>query len=236
MARTYNESRESLQGEGFTFDSLEDIDDLRDIPFPLIARPIPDNLQQDLPGELPGRRRRNFDQIADNISTYLEGIIGQDIGDLEANLSALFEQELDGLGQTELLRMLVETLRIQTAFSDLLTQQSITQLTFLNDIATAVESPVAITVSGVNEIEQPDDPIPVIPNSDDQRYEVTELIIRADPNNTRDIYIGDDNVQPDRGLVLQPGESETVELDFRISTLWMASAQGDQLVQLLGWL
>lgn len=111
---------------------------------------------------------------------------------------------------------------------------SIAQLATLFDIADAVQPFQNITVSGVNAIDEANTTEPVVPQSDDEQIPTRTLFMRANEDNTDKIYIGDDEVAPQSGLVLGPGEFYAIESDLRAEEFYMASETAGQSVQLLG--
>lgn len=117
---------------------------------------------------------------------------------------------------------------------EVLARINVAQLAAMFDIADAVEPFQSITVSGVNAINDAGVPEPVVPESDQQAIPTRSLFMRADENNDNKIYIGDDEVAPNTGLVLAPGEFYVMESDLRAEELYMASDESGQTIQLLG--
>lgn len=112
----------------------------------------------------------------------------------------------------------------------LIAQAQLFALQRLNTITQFVSPPSTVTVSGTNVIDDADEPQQVIEQSVPTRL----LHIRADPENTEDIYFGDSDVEPQSGFVLRPGEARLMQIDYRNESLYMASESEDQVVQLLG--
>lgn len=128
--------------------------------------------------------------------------------------------ELDSLDNSGLLQVIARV--------------NIAQLSAMFDIASAVEPFSTITVSGVNAIQDADVPEPVVPQSDQTKIPTRTLFMRASTDNDAPIYIGDDEVEPQSGLVLYPGEFYAMESDLRADEFWMASSEEGEVIQLLG--
>lgn len=149
---------------------------------------------------------------------------GPEVGDEKLrnkrDLSNVIDVNLDKLNNAELLSVIAKS--------------NIAQLQALFDIATAVESPTAITVSGSEIITEKEQPKRVVPQSGSGEVPTRTLFIRSSTENTDKIAFGDDQVQPTGGFILAPGESITIPIDLRESDLYMASDSQDQVVNLLG--
>lgn len=117
---------------------------------------------------------------------------------------------------------------------EVIARVEIAQLATLFDISDYVEPLRNITVSGVNSIEDANEPEPVVPRSDEENVPTRILFIRADPQNTSEIAFGDDEVEPNSGFVLDNGETIFLEMDLRRQVLWMSSDTEGQSVQLMG--
>lgn len=117
---------------------------------------------------------------------------------------------------------------------EVIARVNIAQLASLFDIADSVEPFQSITVSGTNIIDQPDVAEPVVPESDEELIPTRTLFIKADENNSKRVYFGDDQVDPDSGFALERGESITLDTDLRAEELYMASEDSGQQIQLLG--
>jgi len=128
--------------------------------------------------------------------------------------------ELDTFSTNKLLQILV--------------QIEVVQLETLFNISDSVEPFNSITVSGTNAIDDANTAEPVVPKSDDEQIPTRELMIRSDPENDEQVYFGDDEVRPNSGFVLLPGEMITLETDLRAEELYMASSESGEQVQLLG--
>lgn len=143
--------------------------------------------------------------------------IGGNRGQLDLDLSF---DDLSELSDSSLLQVIARV--------------NIAQLAALFDIADAVEPFSTITVSGVNAIDDANTAQPVVPRSDTEAIPTRTLFMRADENNNDSIYIGDDEVEPQSGLILGPGEFYVAESDLRAEEFWMASETEGQEIQLLG--
>jgi len=113
-------------------------------------------------------------------------------------------------------------------------QVQILQLQSINDMADYLQPGRSITVSGTNAINSSDVPQVVVPQSDQTNIPTKVLYIESDPDNTYDIYIGDDAVAPSSGFVLGPGDSMDVKIDLRNDQLYMACVESGEQVDLLG--
>lgn len=138
-----------------------------------------------------------------------------DPGSIDIDLSNV--EELDTAGVLGIIAR-IEAAQMQTLF----------------DIANAVEPFSSVTVSGSVTIEESETAEPVVPRSDQTKVATSTLLVRADPDNTEPVYLGDDEVSPTSGYILQRGESQPIQLNFRINQLYMASAEAGQTVHLLG--
>lgn len=112
----------------------------------------------------------------------------------------------------------------------LLIQVQLSQTQRLNQILQYVSPPTTITVSGIEVLDDADEAHQIIPQSVPTR----RIYIRADPQNTAHIWIGDDQVEPQSGFQLRKGEWMSPEIDYRNVPLYATSEEDDQLVQLLG--
>lgn len=215
--------RTPLQRDGETLEELAD-------RFDNISVPIPEWLQ---PERGP---REDLERIERNrqILVSLEEQFGVDLGNILSEIENISDVDLADLSQTELLTLVVRLLSLMSRMrvADLSIQT--TQTEALLDIATSVEPSRAITVTGVNVIEDADTPEPLIPQSDKTDIPTRVLRIRADPLNDKPIAIGDDEIDPDEGWYLKPGESDQISIDFRRTQLYMASEEDGQSVRLLG--
>lgn len=237
MARTYEEQTEERaeeRREGFrsTVTSLPDSFDMERLSN--IVRAVPDSL---VPGESDRRNQVREDarnSFRNALSDLLGGQSGSTLNDVDEMLSDLNEVDLQSLSDIQVQRVMAQSMIAQTNAIRGLLEAQITSATIQDSIATAVEPPSAITISGTNEIAKSDTPQSVVPNTEDRSIPVRELMIRADEDNSAPIYFGDDDISPEDGFMLRPGESESFELDFRDSSLYMAGANEGDEIQLLG--
>ena len=91
-----------------------------------------------------------------------------------------------------------------------------------------------VTVSGVNDIQNPNNPEVVVPESDESNIPTRELMIKSSRNNNEKIWFGDSDVSPNSGFSLSPGEGTSLEVDLREQQLYMSSPEADQVIELLG--
>lgn len=181
----------------------------------------------------PGIEVRTAEELADGVEDIAKAVpeflrpessqrrVQTDVGGRRGALSVDVDlSRLDDLDQRGLLEVIARV--------------NIAQLSAMFDIADAVEPLTSITVSGVNAIDNADAEEPVVPESDDEEIPTRTLFMRASEDNTDKIYIGDDKVEPDSGLVLGPGEFYVAETDLRAEELYMASGTAGVTIQLLG--
>lgn len=128
----------------------------------------------------------------------------------------------------------LQLLGIIAQMSKVTSQLQVTQLKTLIDIANAVEPNTNITVSGTNTIDDANTTQPVVPESDNQNIPTRKLIMKASTDNNKKIYIGDDDVKPDSGFVLDAGDTREISTDLRGEELYMASEEAGQEIQLMG--
>jgi hypothetical protein len=239
MARTFEQTRKDTNArKKFSRRNRSEIkgdfEDITEKTFERLAR-VPEKGIIDR--GLGSKNERRQDQIINIRNGVDEGTI-DDIGfgltEINNNINELFEFDLDELGQTDLLRVIAEAARNIAVLEKISVDEAITVISFLNDIATAVEPASSIVVSGTQEIDNANgNPVPVIPNNDNTTVQVRKLRVRAAPGNSNELYFGDDEVDPENGFFLTPGEATTIDIDFRDSVLWMAGDDGD-FVYLLG--
>lgn len=146
----------------------------------------------------------------------------------------LFETDLDALDKKGLLKFIAESMR---ALNKQTSIQNETLLNILKNnqiISRSVEPFSTITVSGTNSIDDADTVQPVIPESDNISVPTRALFIKSDDDNTAEIAVGDDNIDPDDGFILQRGQFIFVEMDLRETVLYMSSSEAGQTVEILG--
>jgi len=134
-----------------------------------------------------------------------------------------FDFDIDQANQTQLLRAMTELTQVMS-------NAQVAMLDRLNTIAQFTRPEEVVTVSGANVNTEADTPTEVISQSVDTR----KIYLRASPNNIDDIYLGDDQVEPQKGWVLRPGETLMIRLNFVQQSLYMASETENQVIQILG--
>jgi hypothetical protein len=219
MPETYEQSVEETQEE-----TPDDEEHLKGLSNPTDAYDGPnveivdeDEIQDRLGGVIPtpGELLPGGDsELGDGIPDL------PDTGDPEFDLGDIDLSDLDQLSQLE---VLAEVARLLTV-----------QVSLLDDLRSYTRPFNNITVSGTNIIEEDNTPVPVVPQSDETNIPTRLLFIKADPDNTEPIAIGDDEVSPNSGFILDEGRTLTLEVDLRGVALWMSSEEAGQGVQLLG--
>jgi len=175
-----------------------------------------------------------YRQRSDQIRIDLSNQTGIDFGSIASALQNLTSQDLSNASTNAILTNIAGTLHIATSYMQVQSEAQINQLSALASIMQAVQAPSSITVSGSNAINKTDEAEAVIPQSKSQSIPTRTLFIRADPDNTDDLYFGDDTIQPDNGWMLHPGESIIIDFDLRDSVLYYASSTTGQAVDLIG--
>lgn len=182
----------------------------------------------------PDIRTKSVEDIFEGLETIVEAVPdwlepGEGVDELDRPDVGGRRGQLDlgidvaGLGQLDTQGLLEVIARV-----------SVAQLATLFDIADAVEPFSNVTISGVNAIDDPDTAEPVVPQSDSEDIPTRVLFIRASTQNNKKLYLGDDEVQPQSGYMLGPGEFITWELDLRGEEIYMAAGESGERVQLLG--
>lgn len=198
--------------------------------YPMIAQAVPSDLRPPEVGDdIPQRVERRQEILVD-----LEDQFGVDLGSISQEIQNLTEVSLEELGQEGLLRVIARAGVLATQLMSVGMSTQVSKLEALLSIATAVEPGRLITVTGRNVIEQADTPEPVIPQSNNTDVPTRTVWIRADPQNQNNIAFGDDEIDPEDGFYLTPGESIVWELDFREDQLYMASEESGDAVRILG--
>jgi len=236
MVKTYNQAENELQkgrrdrdeenapeDEEFTQRSPyqfggERIEDLAD-EFPIIAQLTPENL-------IPDSEQADVPDIGPDI--------GIDLGDVLNELESLSDIDLTELSERGLLEVIARGTLLLTRLGTVDVQTQVRQLEALFSIATSVEPSRLVTVTGINTIDDADVPEPVIPQSDKTDVPTRTIFLRAGRKNQNPIVLGDDDIDPDEGFYLMPGEYMTLEIDFREDQLYMASETAGDSVALLG--
>lgn len=236
MARTFsetireqaNEAREGDRSTGPAFDAIKDI-------FESISMAVPEGLDPDSLERRNirrGERRRDFRSILDDLLG--EGI-GANLQNLEDILREANDIDLSELEGDELTRFIAQVNLAQANATVASLETLITKAVFLDDIASAVEAPSTISVNGINDTgSDPEVVTEVIPESEEREFPVTRIIVRSSRTNKGEIFFGDDDISPDAGFVLGPGETYTFDLDFRDATLYMVSDDPGQEVSFMG--
>lgn len=216
------------------FRASPEVDEPRPV-FHRIVRAIPEELRPDGLERRSARRDQARQAVSESVSQMASLDVGVGLEGLQDVLRELVDIELDNLGDTELLRVIAEANRTQALYQNSMFETMITQSVVLDEIATAVEAAATVSVSGTNDTgRRAGVPVTVVPRADEETIPVRRLWIRADPDNTHGIYFGDDDVSPNDGFLLRPGETHAIDLDFRDDILWMASDEPRQEVHLLG--
>lgn len=237
MARTYEERvREQAEEkkEGFRTNVPDLPDEISLERLSSIVRAVPGDLA---PGESERRNRARSD-ARESFKSALSDLLGVQSGstleDVDSVVQELNGVDVESLSDVNLQRVMAQAQIAQANALRGILEAEITSATILDTIATATEPPVGITISGSNEIGTQDEPQPVVPGTEDRSVPVRRLLIRADEDNSAPIYFGDDNISPEDGFMLRPGESEPFELDFRDTTLYMSGEEEGDEIQLLG--
>lgn len=230
-----NESEKRRGGDDDEFDivaeagiDIEDIDELAD-RLGRIALPTPGELG---PDEL-GRERRQRELRID-ILQELADQLGVDLSDLQETLIDEAQTNLDLDDASQLLQLIASFLQTQNQLLGVIANTNVSQLENIIAISNDVKPATLISVSGREVIDDPDTSQPVVPESDTTDIPTNTLFIRADENNSTPIAIGDDDVDPDDGFILKPGEAQEVSIDLRDEQLFMASETDGDAVRLLG--
>jgi hypothetical protein len=198
-----------------------------------IVRSVPDSLRPNVGDE---RRQAERTIARENFREALSRLLGGELDTDLRDLNSLI-RELNNFDYSNATPIQEATLKANLAQSLALKgilEAQVTSATIQDSIASSVEPPAGITISGTNEIADADAPQTVVPQATDREIPVRKLYLRASPDNEADIYFGDDQVAPEAGFVLTPGEAEVFPLDFRESSLYMASSEEGPEIQLMG--
>lgn len=183
-------------------------------------------------GELSQDREFRRQESQQELSLDLQDAFGVSLEDLDTAIKELYQADLETLDELNILRFIAEAMRVQTLQNKINLDQESAISVFLNDIATAVEPPTDIVVSGTVDVDKPDVPQEVLEDLDQVRTRM--LIIKANPFNNKPIYFGDDAVEPRDGFVLVPGEKIELPISYRDAQVYMASEERGASLQLLG--
>lgn len=259
MVKTYEEAqdeeREREQEEGadtfvgdeydttspVTFDDKRVQEKYEDLERVLIA--TPDSLGG-VRDDFDNRRQETRDQLEINI----EDALGVNFGDVAASVEAVEEaiqnetdQDLSGLSSRELQARIVQRLGLllqdsiqRTKLMQVMSEGMLQNVSANVSVLENVRPYSNITVSGKTEIKDAGEPQAVIPEAENTEIPTRTLFIRSDPDNSDKIYFGDDEVQPEEGYVLTPGEAINIDVDFRNDSLWCASATEGEELMLIG--
>lgn len=138
-----------------------------------------------------------------------------------------FDIDLSELDTAGLLKTLITE---QRDLLQVLIETQITSLERINTMTQFVSPATTITVSGADVTTEEDVATKVIQESVPTR----KIFLRASPTNTSDIYLGDGQVEPQKGWVLRAGETLMIPMDYRNQDLYMASEETGQVIQLMG--
>lgn len=174
------------------------------------------------PGELADRPDITQPGVSDPL-----GDITIDIDDIAGGLENA-ENQLDFLSNIAASNLTL--LEIISVLADTQVQT----LRTMFDISDFMSPFSRITVSGTNSIEDADVAEPVVPQSDTTSIPTRILFIKAAEDNQEPIAIGDDETSPGNGWVLHKNEHLTLNWNLSGNALYMASAEEDQIVELLG--
>lgn len=238
MAKTYGERAREKAGELLQGDRVSGPDiDIPDKFFRSISQALPESMRPDGLERRSIRRDKARSSFRGILDELLDISIGQGLDDLEEQLREANEIDLDALDEMELMRFMANMELIQANASVASLENGLTSSVFLDDIASAVESPSTITINGINDTgRNPSDPSTVIPDTEGREFPATTMFMRASRENTDRIYFGDDDISPQSGFVLAPGESMVFTMDFRDDSLYMASDDRGQEVSYIGLL
>lgn len=236
MARTFEErtrekAKEAGEGDRSTGPAYERATKF----FEAFSRAVPDGLKPDGIERKDARREESRSRFRDVLDQLLGEGIGQNLDELESLLKDANEINLQQRTDSELLQFIGQTNLIKANASVATLETLITSAVFLDDIATAVEPPSTISISGINDIgNNPEVADVVIPESEDREFPIRKIVLRASRQNKKDIYFGDDDISPEAGFKLSPGESIELDLDFRDDTLYMAGEERTDEVSFMG--
>lgn len=65
----------------------------------------------------------------------------------------------------------------------------------------------------------------------DLGLETSSVLIQANPNNSDNLFIGwDEDVDSDSGVILEPGDTITIDIDLNVQNVWaIAASSNDDL-------
>lgn len=225
------EARERLEGveEELSEYDLEDLD-LRARDFGKLFEAFGDDVQV-----VQERREEAADEFERTIKIDLEEQLGIDFGDIDDVIGEFPEIDLDQLDQQGLLAVIAEQMNAAAAQLAAMTSQNSGLAALLDDIASSVQAPFGIAVSGVNDITDPGVPQPVVTGSDGGDIDARVFKLKASEENKYPIWIGSENVDVGSGTKLRPGEDYPVELDLTQDQLYMVSEEEAQEIEIIGF-
>ena len=236
MARTFEErtrerAREAREGDRSSGPGYERVMRF----FDQFSRPVPEGLKPDSVERRDARRSEERVRFRGVLDDLLGERIGQNLETLEDLVRDANDVDLDSISGDDLLRFTAQVNLIQANSAVASLETLITSAVFLDDIAGAVEPPSTISVAGINDLgSSPTVAGEVIPESEDREFPIRKLVLRASRSNTGDVFFGDDDISPNAGFKLSPGESIQLDLDFRDDTLYMAGDHRSDEVSFLG--
>lgn len=170
-----------------------------------------------------------------------------ELGDLgEFDLSFIDETDFTNaqevrVAQFEILTIIAELLA-KTVFQQQATAQFTQQIAGIGQANFEVNKrilrnaqPISrITISGTATIQDANSTTLVVPESDENSTPTRQLLIRSSVANTTRLFFGDDEVSPEAGFSLQPGEAQSLPIDLREEDLYVAADEANQVVELIG--
>jgi hypothetical protein len=194
-----------------------------------ITLPTPDELA---PGDTAASRREV--ELRISVLEELSDQLGITLEELQDRLGATPQPDPGTNDVAGLLQILISLIQSQNSVLGVIANTQVSQLQNLVTVAQNISPNTLVTVTGREVISQSGEPQLIIPQSDQTDIPTRELYVRADSQNTSNIAIGDDAVDPDDGFFLKPGEYERIGVDFREQQLYMASEEAGDAVRLLG--
>lgn len=236
MARTFKSSERGSESdrEPFIRSPGRETEGIGD---PLgIVTGIPQGMVSDTVSDRFDSRQQRRSDVVDSIVSNIRLSIEEDLGidNLGESIRGLNEIDLSQAEpEIEVMRIIAESARINATVNAARLQNDITVVSLLNEMLSAVEPAFGIATYGLNEIDQ-DAPQPVVPRSDEVDIPTKNVVVRAMPDNQDPIYIGDDQVEPEAGFILRPGEWRKFHIDIRDQELFMAAEQTQNRVSIIG--
>lgn len=198
-----------------------------------LTRAVPEGFIQETVDRRAERTEEEREELGEQVDQSFEVDLGQE--DVLDNIRELNDIQLEAIEEEiGLLQVIAESSRMSASILGVMLENQVDTLLELSYIREAVEPNFNLNVSGVAATEEPGEPVPVIPDSDDRSFNVRRLFVRAMPYNSYPLYFGDDGVSPQSGFILQPGEYIILNIDFRDTTIYMASEESGQEVGIMG--